>query len=112
MNKVSINQRTKISCNLISYLKEAHVQPLENLGVVELGVGGAHGRLQDAGEVVLVQRGGGSHQLGPAERNTHSVSPKESMGRTLGGGGTEEGGAADLSRSMRWRMKSPWPSSR
>lgn len=55
----SINR--KIYSDVVCYLKEAHIQPLENLGVVKLGVGGTHGCLQDASQVVLIQCGGGSH---------------------------------------------------
>lgn len=45
------------------YLQQAYVQPLEDLRIVKLGVCGSDCRLQDTGQVVLVQSGGGTHQL-------------------------------------------------
>lgn len=53
-------------------LQQPHVQPLQDVRAVELSVGGSDRRLQDPGQVVLVQRGGGARQLGPETSHTHT----------------------------------------
>lgn len=59
--------------NIARYLQEAHIQPFENFSVVKLRVCGSDGCLQDTRQVVLVQSGGGTHQLWPGDKNNRNA---------------------------------------
>lgn len=54
--------------SIAHYLQKAHIQPFENFSVVKLRVCGSDGCLQDTRQVVLVQSGGGTHQLWPGDK--------------------------------------------
>lgn len=65
--------RAKNTCNVAHYLQEAHIQPFENFSVVKLRVCGSNSCLQDTRQVVLVQSGGGTHQLRPGDKNNQNA---------------------------------------
>lgn len=98
-------------CSLVCkqhYLQQTDIQPFEDLCIIKLSVCGSHRRLQNSSQVVLVQSGGRTHQLWPANEASGYLRGEEADVYLW----EVRVGCANLSRSMRCLIKSPWPSSR
>lgn len=61
------DQLCSLRCNQHAqhYLQQTNVQSFEDLCIIKLGICGSDCRLQNSSQIVLVQCGGGTHQLWP-----------------------------------------------